>query len=72
MENKYSGKAADVLAHLHHAHTQQDNLPSSAQHCIECDAGPEDIVSNDLPRHHPDFTCTCLICGCQWMPNAGN
>lgn len=72
MENKYSGGAANVLLHLHpasHAHHHSIPEPNPAGHCAECDATLEDVVGNELPRHHPEYTCRCLKCGAQWMPN---
>lgn len=69
MSNKYTEGAANVLLHLHHGHSDHSG-PGGPWICPECKAGPEDIETNDLPAHHIEFTCRCLKCGYQWMPNA--
>mgnify|MGYP000868769226 CR=1 FL=1 len=74
MSNKYTEGAANVLLHLHPAtektghdlHTEH----SKPQSCPECNAGEDDIVTNELPTHHIEFTCRCLKCGFEWMPNS--
>lgn len=74
MSNKYTEGAASVLLHLHPTtdktghggHTEH----SKPEQCPECKAGEEDIVTNELPTHHIEFTCRCLKCGFEWMPNS--
>lgn len=74
MSNKYTEGAANVLLHLHPT-AEKDGHGGHTEHskpgtCPECAAGEEDIVTNDLPAHHIEFTCRCLKCGFQWMPNS--
>ena len=72
MSNKYTEGAANVLLHLHeHMHHHPHGEPSKPAQCPECGAGEEDINTNELPAHHIEFTCNCLKCGYQWMPNSG-
>lgn len=74
MSNKYTEGAASVLLHLHpgpdktgHGRPAEFSKPAS---CPECQAGSEEIETNDLPAHHIEYTCRCLKCGFQWMPNS--
>lgn len=78
MSNKYTEGAASVLLHLHpttdktgHGHGHGSHTEhSKPEACPECQAGEDDIVTNDLPTHHIEFVCRCLKCGYQWMPNS--
>ncbi len=73
MSNKFTEGAASILAHLHpasewteHAEHTEHFKPS----CPTCSAENDDISTNDLPTHHAEFTCKCLKCGYEWMPNS--
>lgn len=79
MSNKYTEGAANVLLHLHpatdkaghHVHPHGSHTEhSKPETCPECQAGTDNIETNDLPTHHIEFTCRCLNCGYQWMPNS--
>lgn len=74
MSNKYTEGAANALLHLHADEPHFAHGPHSEfakpQKCPECNAGAEDIETNDLPAHHVEYTCRCLNCGFQWMPNS--
>ena len=74
MSNKYTEGAASVLLHLHAGpdktgHGVHHEFDKPAQ-CPECLAPSDDIVTNDLPAHHIEYTCRCLKCDFEWMPNS--
>ncbi len=74
MSNKYTEGAASVLLHLHPAAEKnlhaQHAAPGKPGHCPECGASADEIVTNELPGHHIEFTCRCMKCGFEWMPNS--
>lgn len=74
MGNKYTEGAASVLLHKHLGDPHFAHGPNSEfskpEKCPECQSGADDIETNGLPAHHVEFTCQCLSCGFEWMPNS--